>query len=36
MTINEAFALGYDEREVIGKLVEQNLETTKETKLPFF
>ena len=36
MTLDEAFALGYEEREVVSRLIEENLETTKETKLPFF
>ena len=36
MTLDEAFALGFEDREIISKLIEENLETTKETKLPFF
>lgn len=36
VTTNEAFALGFEEREIIAKIIEENLETTKESKLPFF
>ena len=36
MTLDEAFALGFEEREIVSKLVQENLDTTKETKLPFF
>lgn len=36
MTLDEAFALGYEEREVLTKLIEEHLETTKNTQLPFF
>lgn len=36
MTIEQAYNLGYEDREIIGKIIEDNLETTKETKLPFF
>lgn len=33
---DEAYALGYEEREIISKVVEENLETTKKTQMPFF
>jgi hypothetical protein len=36
LTIDEAFALGYEDREIISKLVEDNLKVTKESGLPFF
>jgi len=36
MTLDEAFSLGYEEREVLTKLIEEHLETTKSTQLPFF
>lgn len=36
MTLDEAYTLGYQDREIINKIIEENLETTKETKLPFF
>ena len=28
--------MSVDERQAIGKLIEDNLETTKNTKMPFF
>lgn len=36
MTISEAYLLTYEDRIIIGKLIEKNLETTKESGLPFF
>jgi hypothetical protein len=36
MSLDEAFALGHEDREILSKLIESNLETTKETQLPFF
>lgn len=36
LTYEEAFYLGSEEREIISKVVEENLETTKKTQLPFF
>lgn len=36
MSYNEAHCLTYEERILISKLVEKNLETTKESGLPFF
>jgi hypothetical protein len=36
MTISEAYLLDHTDREVISKLIESNLETTKESGLPFF
>jgi hypothetical protein len=36
VSIDEAFALTYEDREIISKLVEDNLETTKKSGLPFF
>jgi hypothetical protein len=32
----EAMNLSYDEREIIGEIIKENLETTKKTGLPFF
>jgi len=28
--------LGHEEREIIGEIIKENLETTKKTQLPFF
>jgi hypothetical protein len=36
LTYNEAHALCPEEREILAKLIEHNLETTKESGLPFF
>lgn len=36
ITIDEAFSLAYDDREIIADLIKDNLETTKKTQLPFF
>ena len=36
VTYSEASAMSPTEREIIGKLVKQNLETTKKTGQPFF
>lgn len=33
---NESHLLTYEERELIGKLIAENLETTKTSGLPFF
>ena len=36
VTYDEATALSPQERELIGELVRENLETTKKTGQPFF
>mgnify|MGYP006978330067 FL=1 len=36
MTLDEAYALGFEDREILTKLIEENLKTTKDTNLPFF
>ena len=36
LSIDEAFTLTYEDREIISKIVEDNLETTKKSGLPFF
>jgi hypothetical protein len=36
LTYDEAIMLGIDERNIIGKIVEENMETTKKSGLPFF
>ena len=36
MTMNEAFALGVEDRKIISDIVKENLETTKKTGQPFF
>lgn len=36
VTLNEAHLLSVDDRGIIAKLIEDNLEVTKKTQLPFF
>ena len=36
VSIEDAFALTYEDREIISKIIEDNLETTKKSGLPFF
>lgn len=36
VTIAEAYMLSSEDRNIIGKIIESNLETTKESGLPFF
>lgn len=36
MSISEAYELAIEDREIIVKLIEGNIETTKESGLPFF
>ena len=36
VTYTEAMDLGYEDRVIIGKIIESNLCTTKESGLPFF
>jgi hypothetical protein len=36
LTIEQAYQLDYESREIIQKIIEENLETTKKTGLPFF
>jgi len=33
---DEAYYLGAEEREVIGKMVEENFEITKKSGMPYF
>lgn len=36
ITIEQAFQLDYENREIINSIITENLETTKESGLPFF
>jgi len=36
LSIDEAFMLDYQDRTIIGEVIKDNLETTKESKMPFF
>jgi hypothetical protein len=36
LTIDLAYQTDYQDREIIGKIIEENLEITGKSKLPFF
>lgn len=36
LTYDEAMILGQQERDIINKIIEDNMEVTKKTNLPFF
>jgi hypothetical protein len=36
LSVEEAYQLDFESREIINKLIEENLETTNKTGLPFF
>lgn len=36
VTLDEAFAMSYEDREIVARIVKDNLNTTKESGLPFF
>ena len=36
ISYTETHMLTYDEREIVGKIIQGNLETSKETGMPFF
>lgn len=36
ITIDDVFAIGYEEREIIAEIIKENLETAKKTGMPFF
>jgi len=36
LTFEQAYLLDVADREIIGEIVKENLETTKESQLPFF
>ena len=36
LTYMEAMNLSHSEREIVGRLIKDNLETTKKSGLPFF
>jgi hypothetical protein len=36
LTIEDAHYLSYEDRQIIGDLIKDNLETTKKTGMPFF
>jgi hypothetical protein len=36
LSYDDAMALSHQEREIIGGIIKKNMETTKESGLPFF
>lgn len=36
LTISEAMMCSWEDREIISKIIKENLETTKKSGLPFF
>jgi hypothetical protein len=36
LSYTEGMNLSYDEREIVGEIIKENLETTKKSGLPFF
>lgn len=36
VSYNEAMMLGYEERQIIARIIEDNLEATKKSQMPFF
>lgn len=36
VTLDEMYSIGFEDREIIAKIIDDNLETTKESGLPFF
>ena len=36
ISLDEMFQLSYRDREIVQDIVKENLEITKDTKLPFF
>ena len=36
LSYSEGMSLSYDEREIVGEIIKENLETTKKSGLPFF
>jgi hypothetical protein len=36
LSFTEAYELDIGDREILGKIIEDNLDTTKKTQLPFF
>jgi hypothetical protein len=36
LSYSEGMALSYEDREIVGEIIKENLEVTKKTNLPFF
>ena len=36
ISIDQAFSMDYEDRAIVSKIIEENLETTKTSRMPFF
>ena len=36
ITLDEAYTMSYEDRQIVSSIVKENLETTKKSGLPFF
>lgn len=36
VTVDDIYQMSYEDREMIGRIVKENLDTTKKSGLPFF
>ena len=36
LSYSEGMTLSYEDREIVGEIIKENLETTKKSGLPFF
>jgi hypothetical protein len=36
VTLDEAYAMSFDDRQIVSNIIKENLETTKKSGLPFF
>ena len=36
VTLDEAYSMSYDDRQIVSSLIKENIETTKKSGLPFF
>ena len=36
MSLEDLFMISYEDREIIGRIIKENLETAKKTGMPFF
>ena len=36
VTLDEAYAMSFDDRQIVGTIIKDNIETTKKSGLPFF
>jgi hypothetical protein len=36
LSVDDVFMISYEDREIVGRIIKENLETTKKSGLPFF